>query len=261
MFHNINVLTYRNLVCSISPIFIVYHVLIPAIFIFVGGYSFGTLIHDNAIRIGHITIPYITFLTTGIITFNIVWTCAISGNIIWNDKVSGMFEQLLSSNFTRVEYVIANLLTIMIIGAIGASAVIIIGIPVLIYHTTVTPMGILYIASSMIACSILFGSIALLISFRFSGKEALSFQKETLTLSIIFNLVIFISSIFYPTYVLSVPLQIVASFNPVNLINDVLRAGFFSQVFGYTNIEMGILVILSIVAICVAAFQTSKIDV
>ena len=56
------------------------------------------------------------------IGFNVMNGSTVAGNIIWNDKRNGMFQQLLVMPFSKVQYIIGNLITIILIGLANAAA-------------------------------------------------------------------------------------------------------------------------------------------
>ena len=63
------------------------------------------------------------------IGFNVMNGSTVAGSIIWNDKRNGMFQQLLVMPFSKVQYIIGNLITIILIGLASAAAIMIIGLP------------------------------------------------------------------------------------------------------------------------------------
>ena len=104
-------LVYRNLTISINPGFIIWQILFPLIYIFVAGYAYTALI-DN-VSFGAKDLSYPAFLASGMIGFNIMNSTLISGIIIWNDRRHGMFEQIMSGPFTRSDYILSNIVTIV----------------------------------------------------------------------------------------------------------------------------------------------------
>lgn len=47
----------------------------------------------------------------------------VAGTIIWNDNRNGMFQQILVMPFNKIQYVIANLITLILIGLASVVAI------------------------------------------------------------------------------------------------------------------------------------------
>ena len=113
-------LTYRNLVASVDKVFLIWQVVFPIFYIFISGYSYSALIGNQGIRLGDIFVSYPSYLAAGMIGFNVMNSSTVAGSIIWNDKRNGMFQKLLVMTFTKLQYIISNLVTIMIMGLASA---------------------------------------------------------------------------------------------------------------------------------------------
>ncbi|MGH9925231.1 MAG: ABC transporter permease, partial [Nitrososphaeraceae archaeon] len=116
MVYSILLLVYRNIVAAIDKMFLIWQIAFPVVYIFVAGYAYSALIGDQGIAIGSLTVTYVSFLTAGMIGFNVMNGSTIAGAIIWNDKRNGMFQQILVMPFNKIQYVIANLITLILIG-------------------------------------------------------------------------------------------------------------------------------------------------
>ena len=114
--YSILLLVYRNIVAAIDKMFLIWQIAFPVVYIFVAGYAYSALIGDQGITIGSLTVTYVSFLTAGMIGFNVMNGSTIAGAIIWNDKRNGMFQQILVMPFNKIQYVIANLITLILIG-------------------------------------------------------------------------------------------------------------------------------------------------
>ena len=122
MVNNTLLLVYRNLVAAIDKAFLIWMVTFPVVYIFIVGYAYSTLIGDRGINIGSISVTYTSFLTSGVIGFNAMnGSSAVAGGIVWNDKRNGMLQQLLVMQFSKVQYIVGNLITIILIGLVSAA--------------------------------------------------------------------------------------------------------------------------------------------
>src|SRR5581483_11168227 len=109
-------LVYRNLVASIDKVFLIWQVVFPLIYIFIAGYSYSALIGGRELQIGTGQVPYPAYLAAGMIGFNVMNSSTVAGSIIWSDKRNGMFQQILVMPFARMEYILGNVITIMLMG-------------------------------------------------------------------------------------------------------------------------------------------------
>jgi ABC-2 type transport system permease protein len=241
-------LTYRNLVAAIDKMFLIWQIAFPVVYIFVAGYAYSALIKDQGINVGALSITYVSFLTAGMIGFNVMNGSQIAGTIFWNDKRNGMFQQLLVMPFHKVQYVIANLITLIIIGLASAAVIMIIGLPTIFQEVNVTLWSVPYTILALVVGSVFFGSFTIILSTKMKSSEGYNVISNGL-----FLFFAFVSSAFYPAKGLPEPLSIAFYVNPLTYIVDITRAGIFSQIDVFTNIE---LVILSLLAATVFLIAT-----
>jgi ABC-2 type transport system permease protein len=116
MAKSILLLLYRNVVAAIDRIFLVWQIAFPVVYIFVAGYAYSAMIGDQAINQGSLSVTYTSFLTAGMIGFNVMNGSIVAGAIVWNDKRNGMLQPLLVMPFSKVQYIISNLITIILVG-------------------------------------------------------------------------------------------------------------------------------------------------
>ena len=251
--HPIVRLVNRNLTISINPGFLIWQVIFPLIYIFVAGYAYTSLIED--VPFGNKNIDYPTFLASGMIGFNIMNSTLISGIIIWNDRRHGMFEQIMSGPFTRTDYILSNICTIGIVGLVSASLIALVGYPVFFDSVEFTVITIPMIIFAAIIGSILFGSIASIISTRLRSSEGFNVIINT-----VFLFLAFVSTAFYPASGSPEPLRTAFYLNPLTYLVDVIRAGIFGNITEFVIIEMGILVAIASLLFIIATKLLTKLD-
>src|ERR1051325_1472949 len=157
-------LVYRNLIASIDKLFLIWQVVFPVVYIFVAGYAYSALIGGHGVKFNDILVTYPSYLTAGMIGFNVMNGSTIAGSIVWNDKRNGMFQQLLVMPFSKVQYIIGNLITIILIGLANAALIIVIGLPILAKDVNITLWSIPYTICALVAGSIFFGSFSIILS-------------------------------------------------------------------------------------------------
>jgi len=237
--HPIIRLVNRNLTISLNPGFLIWQIIFPLIYIFVAGFAYGPLI--NQIPFGNLNLDYPAFLASGMIGFNIMNSTLISGILIWNDRRHGMFEQIMSGPFTRSHYIISNICTIGIVGLVSASLIAIVGYPVIFESAEFSLFTIPILVFGAITGSVLFGSLASIISTRLRSSEGFNVIINT-----VFLFFAFVSSAFY--------------LNPLTYLVDIIRAGIFGTVTEFVIFEMITLVIIAITLFTIASKLLTKLD-
>jgi ABC-2 type transport system permease protein len=248
MVNNTLLLVYRNLVAAVDKTFLIWIVAFPVVYIYIVGYAYSTLIGDRGITIGSITVTYTSFLTSGIIGFNAMnGSQSVAGGIVWNDKRNGMLQQLLVMQFSMVQYIVGNLITIILIGLISAALIIVIGFPTMYKDANITIWSMPYIIYALAMGSVFFGSFTIILSTRIERTEVYNVISNGL-----FLFFTFVSSAFYPAQGLPTPLTIALYLNPLTYIVDISRAGIYSQITAFTNIQVLILSVLAVAVFVIA---------
>lgn len=249
-------LTYRNIIASVDKVFLIWQIVFPVFYIFISGYAYAGLIGNQGVRIEDIFVSYPSFLAAGMIGFNVMNSSTVAGSIIWNDKRNGMFQQILVMPFTRIQYIISNLVTIMIMGLASGSIILLFGLPTMIGSANPTIWSIPYTIFAIISGSIFFGSFTIIISTRLKSNEGFNVISNG-----IFLFFAFTSSTFYPALNVIEPLRTIFYINPLTYIVEITRAGIFSQINSFTNIEIFIISILSSIAFFFAAISMLRVKV
>lgn len=251
--HPIIRLVNRNLTISLNPGFLIWQVIFPLIYIFVAGFAYTSLIQE--VPFGSKGLDYPAFLASGMIGFNIMNSTLVSGIIIWNDRRHGMFEQIMSGPFTRTDYILSNICTIGIVGLVSASLIVLVGYPVFFESVELSAMTVPLVVFAAVAGSVLFGSIASIISTRLRSSEGFNVIINT-----VFLFFAFVSTAFYPAAGTPEPLRTAFFLNPLTYLVDVIRAGIFGNITGFVMVEMLVLVILTAGLFAVATKLMSKLD-
>ncbi len=251
--HPVARLVNRNLTISLNPGFLIWQVIFPLIYIFVAGFAYTSLI--DSVSLGDKNISYPTFLATGMIGFNIMNSTLVSGIIIWNDRRHGMFEQIMSGPFTRAHYIVGNICTIGIVGLVSAALIALVGFPVFAGAVNFEFYTIPMIIFASVIGSILFGSVASIISTRLKSSEGFNVVINT-----IFLLFAFVSTAFYPASGAPEPLATAFYLNPLTYLVDVIRAGVFGAVTEFVVMEMIILAALALVLFFMATRLLTRLD-
>lgn len=251
--HPIIRLVNRNLTISINPGFLIWQVIFPLIYIFVAGFAYTSLIQQ--VPFGSKSLDYPSFLASGMIGFNIMNSTLVSGIIIWNDRRHGMFEQIMSGPFTRAHYILSNIATIGIVGLVSASLIALVGYPVFFESVDFTFITIPVIVFAAIAGSVLFGSIASIISTRLRSSEGFNVIINT-----VFLFFAFVSTAFYPAEGAPEPLKTFFYLNPLTYLVDIIRAGIFGNITEFVIVEMIVLASLASVLFVVATKLLTRLD-
>ena len=247
---------YRNVVAAIDKIFLIWQVAFPVVYIFVAGYAYSALIGHQGVKLGILSITYTSFLTAGMIGFNVMNGSTVAGNIIWNDKRNGMFQQLLVMPFSKVQYIIGNLITIILIGLSSAALIMIIGLPTMAKDVNITLWSLPYTIYALVVGSVFFGSFSIILSTKIKSSEGYNVISNGL-----FLFFAFVSSAFYPSQGLPELLSAAFYINPLTYIVDIGRAGIFSQINMSINIEVLMIGFLAATVFLLATRSMIKMNV
>ena len=252
--HQVARLVLRNLTVSLNPGFLIWQIIFPLVYIFVAGFAYSALIPE--IDLGDSSIDYPAFLATGMIGFNIMNSTLVSGIIIWNDRRHGMFEQILCGPFTRAHYILGNICTIGIVGIASAFLILLVGAPVFAGSVQMQPETIPLVVFAAVVGSVLFGSIASIISTRLRSSEGFNVIINT-----VFLFFAFVSTAFYPAHGAPEPLATLFYLNPLTYIVDVIRAGMFGSLDATAVYEMVALLAAAACLFAVATRLITRLDV
>ncbi len=251
--HPVIRLVNRNLTISLNKGFLIWQVIFPLIYIFVAGFAYTALI--DSVLYGNKTLDYPAYIASGMIGFNIMNSTLVSGIIIWNDRRHGMFEQILVGPFTRAHYILSNVYTIAIVGLISAALITAVGYPLFFESVEFNLFTIPLLVFASVVGSILFGSIASIISTRLKSSEGFNVVINT-----VFLFFAFVSTAFYPAEGTPQPLSVAFYFNPLTYLVDVVRAGIFGNFDTFVAIEMLVLVTLSLTLFSIATKLLAKLE-
>jgi ABC-2 type transport system permease protein len=166
-----------------------------------------------------------------------------------------MFEQIMSGPFTRTNYILSNICTIGIVGLVSASLIALVGYPVFFDSIQFSLITIPMIIFAAIVGSILFGSIASIISTRLRSSEGFNVIINT-----VFLFLAFVSTAFYPASGTPEPLRTAFYLNPLTYLVDIIRAGIFGNITEFVIVEMIVLIIIAIVLFIIATKSITKLN-
>jgi ABC-2 type transport system permease protein len=146
----------------------------------------------------------------------------------------------LAGPFTRANYILSNVCTIGIVGLVSATLIALLGFLVFFESAEFSLITIPVIIFASITGSLLFGSIASIISTRIRSSEGFNVIINT-----VFLFFAFVSTAFYPASGAPEPLATAFYLNPLTYLVDVIRAGIFDSFTDFVLLEMLVLVILS----------------
>lgn len=251
--HQVIRLVNRNLTISLNKGFLIWQVIFPLIYIFVAGFAYTALI--DSIQFGNKILGYPAYIASGMIGFNIMNSTLVSGIIIWNDRRHGMFEQILVGPFTRSHYILSNVYTIGIVGLISAALITAVGYPLFFKSVEFSAYTIPLLIFASVVGSILFGSIASIISTRLKSSEGFNVVINT-----VFLFFAFVSTAFYPAEGAPEPLSTAFYFNPLTYLVDVVRAGIFGTFNTFVIMEISVLCALALGLFVVATKLLAKLE-
>jgi ABC-2 type transport system permease protein len=245
-------LIYRNIVVNTDPGSLVILVGLPAMYLIFFGYGFSSIAGGSGS--GN---AYLTFLTPGIMSFQVVMAGTVGGSILWADRRWGMLSQLLSGPFTRLQYLLGIMLTSMLFGLGGA--LVMLGVAFALLGTIPTgalALGLVF--GSIVVGSIFFGALMLLIAALVKSNTA--YNSVQILLIFIVN---FASTVFYPlSSSLPVVLQVLFRVNPLTYVSDAVRGAYTGTLTPTDGYQMLLLLAETVVVLFLAvrAYMRSELS-
>ena len=247
-------LLYRDLKAGLwsTKSMIVVQLVTPLFYIFVAGFGYAAVIPKMIV--GNREITYVLFLAPGIVVMQIMFAASMAGAMLWIDKRTAMFAQIVVGPFSRWQYILSKLVSIMFQGLLNASIVFLIASPLLV-GLRVSVEGACYIVGSLMLGSLFFGSLTLAISVFVKSNEAFN-----AIFNVLFTPLMFLSSVYYPLEKAPIIIQAASFANPLTYAADMLRAGLLQVYVLLLPIEIVALIAESIIAFAVAtvAFRRVK---
>jgi len=244
-------LTYRILVSSMDLNTIGFFIMMPVGYLIIMGLMMGSIVpymYYNGLKIS-----YITFIAPGIVADQILIGGSLAGWILWQDKRIGMLEQIFSMPYTRFDYLIGNLISMIIVTFGGAMVMTFVAIPFISLEISI--FGLFLVVVFLVLGTFIFGSIMLAL-----GAIVKSNQIFNLVSNIVFFIVTFASSVFYPlTSDTPILLKIVAEVNPLTYVVDGIRSAYLNQIGVNDLFDFIILLVLSFVFMTIATIAYRKI--
>lgn len=222
----------------------------PLFYIFVAGFAYASVIGP---KMPGTDVSYVLYLAPGVVVMQIMFAASMAGAMLWLDKRLAMFAQIVVGPFSRWQYILSKLVSIMLQGMLNALLVFLLASPVLL-GLKVSLEGLLYIAGSLALGSLFFGSLTLAISVFIKSNE--SFNA---ILNVLFTPLMFLSSVFYSLQGAPLAIQAVAFANPLTYATDMLRAGLLQIYVPLLPFEIVILTIESIAAFAIATLAFNRV--
>ena len=184
---NVIRLTRRNFRASLDREFIMIQLVLPLFFIFVVGFGYTSLIR------GVSDVSYETFLATGAVAMTVMSASMLSGTMIWFDRNFSMFEQILMGPFTRFQYILSVVLTVIVTGVLSAMLIFVISL-IVSHGVIISVYSLLSLFAYLILGALFFGSFGILVSLKVKSSEALA-----ASMNLTFFIFTFLASVFYPS--------------------------------------------------------------
>lgn len=245
---NVVRLVFRNFRASLDREFLVIQLVLPLFFIFVAGFGYTLIVPTVQ------GVSYETFLATGAVAMTVMSSSMLSGTMIWFDRNFGMFEQILMGPFTRLQYVLSVVLTVIVTGLISAFVIFLVSLTVA-RNVNLDLPSLAALTGYLILGSLFFGNFGILVSLRVKSSEALA-----ASMNLMFFLFIFLSSVFYPSYSKYLILRIIFQINPLTYVADLVRNAIIS-VKGFNLLfEIMALIVEGAVMSFLASREISRIE-
>ena len=244
-------LIYRNMVVNTDPGSLLILIGLPGMYLIFFGFGFQSLASS-----GGSGNSYLTYLTPGIMAFQVVMAGTVGGSMLWADRRWGMLSQLLVGPFTRLQYLLGILLTSMLFGLGGA--LVMLGVAYALLGTVPTQLFALgVIFASITVGSIFFGALMLILAALLKSNTA--YNSVQILLLFVVN---FASTVFYPlSSGLPLVLRVLFEVNPLTYVADAVRGAYSGSLTPTDAYQMLVLVAEMVIALAIATRTYMRSDV
>ena len=248
---NILRLVYRNFVVNTDAGSLIILVGLPGMYLVFFGYGFQSIASA-----GGGASAYLSYLTPGIMSFQVVMAGTVGGSMLWADRRWGMLAQLLSGPFTRLQYLLGIMFTSLLFGLGGAAVMLGIAYALAVPIPT-QPLAFGVIFGSIVLGSIFFGALMLFIAALVKSNTA--YNSVQILLIFVVN---FASTVFYPlSGHLPVALRALFNANPLTYVADAVRGAYTGNLTSWEGFQMLVLVAETAVLLTLAVRAYLRSDV
>ena len=248
---NVLRLVYRNILVNTDPGSLIILIGLPGMYLVFFGFGFQSV--SSASGAGN---SYLTYLTPGIMSFQVVMAGTVGGSMLWADRRWGMLSQLLMGPFTRLQYLFGIMLTSILFGLTGA--LVMLGVAYLLLGaipTGLLTLGIIF--GSITVGSIFFGALMLYISALVKSNTA--YNSIQILLIFVVN---FASTVFYPlSSGLPIVLKVLFQVNPLTYVSDAVRGAYSGTLTPTDGYQMLVLLVEMAVFLFLATRAYMRSDV
>lgn len=197
---------------------------------------------------------YLTFLTGGVLSVIVLFTSLFSGgSIVW-DRRFGFLDKLLVAPIPRSSIYFAKVFSSVIRGLVQASIIFVAALlmPGGLVLANPSPIIILTIFGALFLLALGFSSLFVAIALRIKRWETLIAISNLVNLPLLFA-----SSALFPTSIMPIWLQRVASVNPISYSADLARTLFIEGVITPNVIfDFQVLIIFAITFTGIGSFAS-----
>ena len=244
-------LIYRNIVVNVDPGSLIILIGLPGLYLVFFGFGFQSVASGTGSGQS-----YLTYLTPGIMAFQVVMAGTVGGSMLWADRRWGMLSQLLMGPFTRLEYLLGIMLTSVLFGLGGAAVMLAVAWALIgAVPTQLLTLGIIF--GSITVGSVFFGALMLYLAALVKSNTA--YNSIQILLIFVVN---FASTVFYPlSSRLPIVLQVLFEVNPLTYVSDAVRGAYSSTLTSTDGIQMLVLTIEMVVVLLLATRAYMRSDV
>jgi len=248
---NVLRLVYRNILVNTDPGSLIILIGLPGLYLVFFGYGFQSVASS-----GGSGQTYLTYLTPGIMAFQVVMAGTVGGSMLWADRRWGMLSQLLMGPFTRLEYLFGIMLTSVLFG-LGGSAVMLAVAYALIGAVPTQIVALVIIFGSITVGSVFFGGFMLYLAALVKSNTA--YNSIQILLIFVVN---FASTVFYPlSGRLPVVLRVLFIVNPLTYVSDAVRGAYTNSLTPTDVYHMLVLFVEMVVILFLATRAYMRSDV
>lgn len=196
---------------------------------------------------------YLQYLTPGILAQSVLFVAIFYGiTIVW-ERDMGLLTKLLSTP-SRISSIVTGKALGASIRGIFQAIVIFIAAVALRINLIFYPLNVIGVFAVIIVFAMCFSSFSMLLASFFKTRDRMMGIGQAITMPLFFA-----SNAIYPTSIMPKWLQTISEFNPLSYVVDALRALLLTGNYSALPLDLGVLVVTTLVFMSLATIVLRRI--
>lgn len=196
---------------------------------------------------------YLQFLTPGVLAQSVVFVAIFYGLMLVWERDLGMLNKLLSTPVPRSSIVVGKAFSAGVRSLFQAVVVLILALIIRV-NLNLTPFTVLGVLLIIVLSGMCFSSLSMLLASLLRTRERMMGIGQAITMPLFFA-----SSAIYPIGIMPDWLKVIAGVNPLSYVVDAMRALLITGQFANLPVDLGAVVLATVVVTTLASLSFRRI--